>query len=141
MSPPCRQDLENASDISREMLRVAHTLGGISATTGLRAVQGVAHALELAFERMLTADAAPDEPQRMLLARAVGALDGMVGAIAELRLPAPEAGLTAELDGLMPACRPAAGRQSEEIRVFELPPHRSTGGVFRSDSSRDSATR
>jgi len=94
--------LENAGDLDRELLRRAHTLAGISATTGLPAVQGVARALELALGRLITAATAPDEAQRMLLARTVGALDGMLGAIAELRLPAPEAGLAAELDALMP---------------------------------------
>jgi len=112
--------LESDSGIDRELHRVAHTLGGISATTGLNAVQGVAHALELAFDRLLAADVAPDEPQRMLLARAVGALDGMIGAIAELRLPAPETGLAAELDGLMPLVS-APPAETAEIPVFELP--------------------
>lgn len=92
----------SAGDLDRELLRRAHTLAGISATTGLPAVQGVARALELAFGRLITAATAPDEAQRMLLARAVGALDGMLGAIAELRLPAPEVGLAAELGALMP---------------------------------------
>ena len=114
--------LESSRGIGRELLRVAHTLGGISATTGLQAVQGVAHALELAFDRLIAADAAPDEPQRMLLARAVGALEGMVGAIAELRLPAAEVGLTAELDGLLPhGAEAAAPAAAEEVPVFELP--------------------
>jgi chemosensory pili system protein ChpA (sensor histidine kinase/response regulator) len=109
--------LEGAAGFDRELLRVAHTLGGISATTGLPAVHGVAHALELAIGRLLDADIAPDERQRMLMARAVGALEGMVGAIAELRMPAPETGLAAELDGVMPGAAPAA----EEIPLFELP--------------------
>ncbi|WP_243642526.1 hybrid sensor histidine kinase/response regulator [Sulfurisoma sediminicola] len=115
--------LEGARGIDRDLLRVAHTLGGISATTGLPAVQGVAHALELAFERLLDADLPPDEPQRMLLARAVGALEGMVGAIAELRLPAPETGLAAELDRLMPHVPEAepVAPAGEEVPVFELP--------------------
>lgn len=111
--------LESSGDIDHELLRLAHTLAGISATTGLQAVQGVAHALELAFGRLMVAGVAPDEPQRMLLARAVGALDGMVGAIAELRLPAPEVGLSAELDCLMPpvAKLPA----TPEEAVAEIP--------------------
>ncbi len=97
-----QEGLERGEEIDHELLRRAHTLAGISATTGLQAVQGVAHALELAFGRLLSAGVSPDEGQRLLLARAVGALEGMVGAIAEFRLPAPETGLSEELDGLMP---------------------------------------
>ncbi|MDP2793630.1 MAG: Hpt domain-containing protein [Sulfurisoma sp.] len=116
-----RAGLAINNGIDRELLRVAHTLGGISATTGLQAVQGVAHALELAFGRLMAAGAATDEAGRMLLARAVGALDGMIGAIAELRLPGPEVGLTVEIDGLMPprvteVPTPAA---AEEVPVLE----------------------
>ncbi|MBA3033206.1 MAG: Hpt domain-containing protein [Gammaproteobacteria bacterium] len=113
--------LESAGDVDRELLRLAHTLAGISATTGLQAVQGVAHALELAFGRLIISEAVPDEPQRMLLARAVGALDGMIGAIAELRLPAPEAGLTAELDGLIPPLVSVLPALAEEAVAPEMP--------------------
>ena len=112
--------LASEGQIDRDLLRVAHTLAGISATTGLPAVYGVAHALELAFGRLLDTGVLPNEPQRMLLARAVGALDGMVGAIAERRLPQPEAGLAAELDSLKPHL-PEAPPAAEEIPVFELP--------------------
>ncbi|MBU0753140.1 MAG: Hpt domain-containing protein [Gammaproteobacteria bacterium] len=118
--------LEAGNDISHELLRVAHTLAGSSATTGLRAVQGVAHALELAFERFLIAGVAPDESQRMLLARGVGALEGMVGAIAERRLPSTEAGLSAELDGLAPPvpaeeAEETAAESGDEVGIFKLP--------------------
>ena len=115
-----RAGLASEGHIDRDLLRVAHTLAGISATTGLPAVYGVAHALELAFGRLLDTGVLPNEPQRMLLARAVGALDGMVGAIAERRLPQPEAGLAAELDSLKPHL-PEAPPAAEEIPVFELP--------------------
>ena len=114
--------LECGGEIERELLRLAHTLAGISATTGLQAVQGVAHALELAFGRLISAEVAPDEAQRMLMARAVGALDGMIGAIAELRLPAPEAGLAAELDSLMPPVAvPPETAEAEEAESAEMP--------------------
>lgn len=124
--------LESDGEVDRELLRLAHTLAGISATTGLQAVQGVAHALELAFGRLISAEVAPDEAQRMLMARAVGALDGMVGAIAELRLPAPEAGLAAELDSLMPpvAASPATEDAAPEIPATELPPEAANAPEF-----------
>ncbi|MDO9242604.1 MAG: Hpt domain-containing protein, partial [Rhodocyclaceae bacterium] len=112
--------LVSTGELDRELLRRAHTLAGISATTGLPAVQGVARALELALGRLITAATAPDEAQRMLLARTVGALDGMLGAIAELRLPAPEAGLAEELDALMP-CVETLPEAPEEAAAPEIP--------------------
>jgi len=87
---------------SRELIRAAHTLAGISAGTGFPAVQALAHALENALVRHSLARATPGEDARMLLARAVGALEGMVGAIAERRAPANEADLAARLEALMP---------------------------------------
>ncbi|MHB1358591.1 MAG: hybrid sensor histidine kinase/response regulator [Rhodocyclaceae bacterium] len=112
--------LVNAGELDRELLRRAHTLAGISATTGLPAVQGVARALELALGRLITAATPPDEAQRMLLARTVGALDGMLGAIAELRLPAPEAGLAEELAALMP-CVEIPPEAAEEDAAPAIP--------------------
>jgi chemosensory pili system protein ChpA (sensor histidine kinase/response regulator) len=87
---------------SRELIRAAHTLAGISAGTGFPAVQALAHALENALVRHSLARATPGEDARMLLARAVGALEGMVGAIAERRAPANEADLAARLETLTP---------------------------------------
>ncbi|MDO8932607.1 MAG: Hpt domain-containing protein, partial [Rhodocyclaceae bacterium] len=87
----------------QELIRAAHTLASISATTGVASVHGLAHALEVALVRFAGAAAAPQEAQRMLLARVAGALEGMLGAVAERRLPAAEADLTAELEALVPA--------------------------------------
>jgi chemosensory pili system protein ChpA (sensor histidine kinase/response regulator) len=87
---------------SRELIRAAHTLAGISAGTGFPAVQALAHALENALVRHSLARAMPGEDARMLLARAVGALEGMVGAIAERRAPANEADLATRLETLTP---------------------------------------
>jgi chemosensory pili system protein ChpA (sensor histidine kinase/response regulator) len=114
--------LEGGVDINHELLRRAHTLAGISATTGLQAVHGVAHALELAFGRLMNAGVAPNEAQRLLLARAIGALEGMVGAIAELRLPAPEMGLSAELDSLNPPAEFTASTSAMPDIFADMPP-------------------
>ena len=96
-----RQELAESSGVpSRALIRAAHTLAGISAGTGFARVQVLAHALENTLVRHSLARAAPDESGRLLLARAVGALEGMVGAIAERRPPADENGLTAALDAL-----------------------------------------
>jgi len=93
---------------SRELIRAAHTLAGISAGAGFSAVQALAHALEDALVRHSLARATPGEESRMLLARAVGALDGMVGAIAERRAPAEEFGLAAQLEAMTPEAPPPA---------------------------------
>lgn len=84
------------------LIRAAHTLAGISATTGIVSVHSLAHALEMALNRLGEAGAAPTEDQHLVLARAVGALEGMVGAIASKRLPETEEALTAALDALSP---------------------------------------
>ena len=82
------------------LIRAAHTLAGISATTGLGAVNHLAHALENALNRLAIAKISPTENQQMLLARAAGALEGMVGAVAQRRLPQNEEALAIELDTL-----------------------------------------
>jgi chemosensory pili system protein ChpA (sensor histidine kinase/response regulator) len=96
-----RRELSGPAAVpSRETIRAAHTLAGISAGTGFPPVQALAHALETALVRHSLARATPDEGGRMLLARAVGALEGMVGAIAERRFPADETTLAAALETL-----------------------------------------
>jgi chemosensory pili system protein ChpA (sensor histidine kinase/response regulator) len=92
----------------QELIRAAHTLASISATTGIESVHGLAHALEVALVRFAAAAAEPQDGQRMLLARIAGALEGMVGAVAERRLPAPEETLTTELAALEPLPAPVA---------------------------------
>jgi chemosensory pili system protein ChpA (sensor histidine kinase/response regulator) len=84
------------------LVRAAHTLAGISATTGIDSVHALAHALEMALNRLATAGVVPTEDQQLLLARTVGALEGMVGAIANKRLPETEAALATALDNLSP---------------------------------------
>ena len=98
-----RQTLSGGAGVpSREAIRAAHTLAGISAGTGFASVQALAHALENALVRHSLARTAPDETAGLLFARAVGSLDGMVGAIAERRPPAADAGLVDALTALQP---------------------------------------
>ena len=98
-----RQTLSGSAGVpSREAIRAAHTLAGISAGTGFASVQALAHALENALVRHSLARAAPDETAGLLFARAVGSLDGMVGAIAERRHPAADAALADALTALQP---------------------------------------
>jgi chemotaxis protein histidine kinase CheA len=106
-----RQTLSGSTGIpARDAIRAAHTLAGISAGTGFAAVQALAHALESALVRHSLARVTPDEAATMLFARAVGSLDGMVGAIAERRSPAADALLTQALAALQPtaAATPAS---------------------------------
>ncbi len=93
-------ELSLAGPPRHALIRAAHTLAGISATTGLAAVNHLAHALENALNRLAIANVGPTENQQLQMARAVGALEGMVGAIAERRLPRNEEALAAELDVL-----------------------------------------
>jgi chemosensory pili system protein ChpA (sensor histidine kinase/response regulator) len=116
-----RRELSDPAGVpARETIRAAHTLAGISAGTGFPPVQALAHALENALVRHSLARAAPDEPARMLLARAVGAIEGMVGAIAERRFPADETALAANLEALR-VVAPAAPAAPE---VSPLAEHR-----------------
>jgi chemosensory pili system protein ChpA (sensor histidine kinase/response regulator) len=102
-----RRELAAAAGVpSRELIRAAHTLAGISAGTGFPSVQALAHALEGALVRHSLARVTPDEAGRMLLARAVGSLEGMVGAIAERRAPAAETALTDALNALQATTTP-----------------------------------
>ncbi len=86
-----------------ELIRAAHTLAGISATAGFKAVHELAHALEMALNRLSNAGIGPTESQHLLLARTAGALEGMVGAIGNRREPMLEEELAKKLDELMPA--------------------------------------
>ncbi|HZV53417.1 MAG TPA: Hpt domain-containing protein [Rhodocyclaceae bacterium] len=115
----------------RSLIRAAHTLAGISATTGIGSVNHLAHALEKALNRLDTATVGPTESQHLLLARATGALEGMLGAIAERRLPQTEEALADELDALVaqPAAEPPAMAEAPVIiPVIEMPP--STESAF-----------
>ncbi|MCM2309410.1 MAG: Hpt domain-containing protein [Sulfuritalea sp.] len=86
-----------------EVIRAAHTTASISAATGFMAISSLARALEDALGRLSLLEAAPSEGQRFVFARCAGALEGMLGAVAERRMPGEEAALTAELNAMMPA--------------------------------------
>ena len=65
-------------------------------------ISGLARALENALVRFSLVEAVPSEAQRFVFARCAGALEGMLGAIAERRMPGEEADLAAALDAMMP---------------------------------------
>jgi chemosensory pili system protein ChpA (sensor histidine kinase/response regulator) len=86
---------------SEDIVRAAHTLSGISGTTGIEAVQHLARAIEVALERLVRAEAAPTDEQRFIFARSAGALEGMLGAIAERRMPSAEVALADALEAFV----------------------------------------
>ena len=91
-----------------EVIRAAHTTASISAATGFMPISSLARALENALVRLSLLEATPTEAQRFVFARCAGALEGMLGAVAERRMPGEEADLAAELDAMMPPVAPPA---------------------------------
>lgn len=87
---------------SEALIRAAHTLGGISATVGVAPIHSLVSALEDALTRYAVANQAIPFEDRTVIARAIGALDGMVGAIAGRRMPGHDEALEAALIGLRP---------------------------------------
>ncbi|MBU1237082.1 MAG: Hpt domain-containing protein [Gammaproteobacteria bacterium] len=116
------REVSNGGPPHPSLVRAAHTLAGISATTDVDSVHGLAHALEMALNRLGAANAAPTEDQQLILARAIGALEGMIGAIANRRLPETEDSLAAALDALSPITGASAvdGSEIEVIEAEEL---------------------
>ncbi len=85
-----------------EVIRAAHTTASISAATGMLSVATLARALEDALGRLALIGASPTEAQRFVFARCAGALEGMLGAVAERRMPGEELDLAAELNAMTP---------------------------------------
>ena len=90
-----------------DVIRAAHTAASISAATGFMPIASLARALEDALVRMSLLEVTPTEAQRFIFARCAGALEGLLGAVAERRMPGEEADLTAELNAMMPPVAPA----------------------------------
>lgn len=86
----------------QEVIRAAHTLASISAATGFLPIHHLAHALENALMRFEQLATLPSDTQRFVFARCAGALAGMLGAVAERRMPGEEGALAATLNAMMP---------------------------------------
>ena len=86
-----------------DAVRAAHTTASISAATGFMPISTLARALEHALVRFAQVEAVPGDTERFAFARCAGALEGMLGAVAERRMPGEESDLTAELEAMMPA--------------------------------------
>jgi chemosensory pili system protein ChpA (sensor histidine kinase/response regulator) len=91
-----------------EVIRAAHTTASISAATGILPISGLARALEDALGRLALIGATPTEAQRYVFARCAGALEGMLGAVAQRRMPGEEQDLTDELKAMNAAIEPVA---------------------------------
>jgi chemosensory pili system protein ChpA (sensor histidine kinase/response regulator) len=96
-----------------EVIRAAHTTASISAATGFMPIASLSRALEDALVRMSLTEQTPTEAQRFVFARCAGALEGLLGAVAERRMPGEEAALTAELNAMVPAARAEAAAPAE----------------------------
>ena len=86
-----------------DVIRAAHTTASISAATGILPISTLARALEDALGRLMLIGATPTEAQRYVFARCAGALEGMLGAVAQRRMPGEEIELTDELRAMNPA--------------------------------------
>lgn len=102
---------------SEPLIRAAHTLTGISATVGIAPVHTLVSALEDALTRYVKAVQPISFEDRTVIARAIGAIDGMVGAIAGRRMPASDAGLEAALHALAPS-----EETGDAESLVEIPP-------------------
>jgi chemosensory pili system protein ChpA (sensor histidine kinase/response regulator) len=91
-----------------DVIRAAHTTASISAATGFMPISILARALENALTRFSMEAIVPSEAQRFVFARCAGALEGMLGAVAERRMPGEEMSLTDELNAMMSAVVPTA---------------------------------
>ena len=90
-----------------EVIRAAHTTASISAATGFMPISTLARALENALVRMSLMQAVPTDAQRFVFARCAGALEGMLGAVAERRMPGEESALTAEIEAMQAGVAPS----------------------------------
>ncbi|MCX7157322.1 MAG: Hpt domain-containing protein [Rhodocyclales bacterium] len=104
-----------------DVIRAAHTTASISAGTGFMPIASLARALENALTRLSLLEARPTEAQRFVFARCAGALEGMLGAVAERRMPGEETALADELNAMTAPVAPVAPVAPEVQEVQEVP--------------------
>jgi chemosensory pili system protein ChpA (sensor histidine kinase/response regulator) len=120
---------------SEPLVRAAHTLAGISATVGILPVHTLVSALEDALTRYARAAQSIPFEDRTTIARAIGAIDGMIGAIAGRRMPSPDAALEAGLAALVPPAAPTSAEPDFIEPVFEKPEALETLDILDSSDS------
>ena len=104
---------------SEALVRAAHTLAGISATVGIVPVRALVGELEDALTRYVRAGQAISFDDRTVIARVIGAIDGMIGAIAGRRMPASDEALEAALAALAPPESPAVTALTDDMLAFD----------------------
>ena len=86
--------------VSEELVRSAHTFGGICGTVQIAPMHDLGHALEAALLRMRKRDAGPQGFELRLLAYCIGALRAMYTDVCARRLPRAREELVAALGGI-----------------------------------------
>lgn len=86
-----------------EALRAAHTLAGISGTSGFTSPQALGRAVEHALARLRDTNTPAGAEHAALLGSAADTLDAMLGEIANGSLPLPTPMLEAQLDSVLRA--------------------------------------
>jgi len=85
---------------SEELVRSAHTFGGICGTVQIAPMHDLGHALEAALLRIRKRDTGPQGTELRLLAYCIGALRAMYTDVCAHRLPRAREELVAALDGI-----------------------------------------
>ena len=85
---------------AEQALRAAHTLAGISGTTRVMTLQGLARGLEHAIERLRDHDLAPSAEQAALLNTANDTLEAMLAQVSACTMPLDVPELAEQLDGV-----------------------------------------
>jgi len=85
---------------SEELVRTAHTFGGICGTVQIEPMHNLGHALEAALLRMRKRDTGPQGTELRLLAYCIGALRAMYTDVCARRLPRARDELVAALGGI-----------------------------------------
>ena len=104
------RQLRGGAKVDGDFVRAAHTLTGISGTSGFPMVRGVGASLERLLQAAMERDAAPQPAARELIARAIATLIDQVGKIAAREKPAAYPELIAALDAMAPTVGVAAAQ-------------------------------
>lgn len=109
--------LGDGESVAEEFMRSAHTLAGIAGTVRFDAMRALGQAVEHLLERSLHRPV--DDSGLAVLGEALGALEQMVAAAAERRLPDPAPDLVSRLDTYTAPV--TAGAESAKLSL-EAPP-------------------
>ena len=105
-----------------ELVRAAHTLAGIAGTVSFRRLHELARAFERALLVAKSAGIVADAEDMGLLHAVVGGIDGLVGAVRQLRQPPPIEPLETRLEILRAAWLAESGEIDPALLHLEMPP-------------------